>query len=129
MAINPYESLPIYGTEIVQAYNGQDSNNLDPHIYAVAEEAFKQMSRFVNMISSCRFMSKCMSKLLFLPAKKLKGCQTRSLCDGLLAPVPILHCTQLLELSNHLLLYPQSSLGNTPTDGERHMVAKRNQLS
>ncbi|KAF6027869.1 MYO5A [Bugula neritina] len=46
VAINPYDDLPIYGNEIVQAYNGQDSNNLDPHIYAVAEEAFKQMSRF-----------------------------------------------------------------------------------
>ena len=69
MAINPYESLPIYGTEIVQAYNGQDSNNLDPHIYAVAEEAFKQMSRFVDLKPSCAFISKCMSKLLFLTAK------------------------------------------------------------
>ena len=45
VAINPYDDMPIYGNEIVQAYNGQDSNNLDPHIYAVAEEAFKQMSR------------------------------------------------------------------------------------
>lgn len=45
VAINPYDDLPIYGNEIVQAYNGQDSNNLDPHIYAVAEEAFKQMAR------------------------------------------------------------------------------------
>lgn len=54
VAINPYDDLPIYGNDIVQAYNGQDSNNLDPHIYAVAEEAFKQMSRWARgLVGKC----------------------------------------------------------------------------
>ncbi|XP_074661653.1 unconventional myosin-Va-like [Tubulanus polymorphus] len=46
VAINPYEQLPIYGPEIIQAYSGQDMGSMDPHIFAVAEEAFKFMSRF-----------------------------------------------------------------------------------
>ena len=47
VAINPYEYLEIYGNDIIQAYSGQDMGAMDPHIFAVAEEAFKQMSRSV----------------------------------------------------------------------------------
>ncbi|CAH1252204.1 MYO5A [Branchiostoma lanceolatum] len=45
VAINPYEQLPLYGNEMVMAYTGQDMGQMDPHIYAVAEEAFRQMQR------------------------------------------------------------------------------------
>ncbi|XP_013411638.1 unconventional myosin-Va-like [Lingula anatina] len=46
VAINPYEELDIYGNDIIQAYHGQDMGAMDPHIYAVAEEAFKRMVQF-----------------------------------------------------------------------------------
>ena len=46
VAINPYETLDIYNNDIIQAYSGQDMGAMDPHIYAVAEEAFKRMSRY-----------------------------------------------------------------------------------
>ncbi|KAJ8311363.1 hypothetical protein KUTeg_010718 [Tegillarca granosa] len=46
VAVNPYDELPIYGNDIIQAYSGQDMGAMDPHIFAVAEEAFKKMSRF-----------------------------------------------------------------------------------
>ncbi|KAM9496857.1 unconventional myosin-Va [Clarias gariepinus] len=45
VAINPYETLPIYGEGIINAYSGQNMGDMDPHIYAVAEEAYKQMTR------------------------------------------------------------------------------------
>ncbi|XP_071752801.2 unconventional myosin-Va-like isoform X1 [Centroberyx gerrardi] len=45
VAINPYESLPIYEADIITAYSGQNMGDMDPHIFAVAEEAFKQMAR------------------------------------------------------------------------------------
>uniref|UniRef100_A0A8C5I2S4 Myosin VAa n=1 Tax=Gouania willdenowi TaxID=441366 RepID=A0A8C5I2S4_GOUWI len=45
VAINPYETLPIYGTDIISAYSGQNMGDMDPHIFAVAEEAYKQMAR------------------------------------------------------------------------------------
>uniref|UniRef100_A0A1A8EP02 Myosin VAa n=1 Tax=Nothobranchius korthausae TaxID=1143690 RepID=A0A1A8EP02_9TELE len=45
VAINPYESLPIYGSDIINAYSGQNMGDMDPHIFAVAEEAYKQMAR------------------------------------------------------------------------------------
>lgn len=46
VAINPYESLPIYEADIINAYSGQNMGDMDPHIFAVAEEAYKQMARF-----------------------------------------------------------------------------------
>ena len=46
VAINPYEQLPIYGNEIIQAYNGRDMQNMDPHIFAVSEVAYQKMVNF-----------------------------------------------------------------------------------
>ncbi|XP_060917899.1 unconventional myosin-Vb isoform X3 [Labrus mixtus] len=45
VAINPYEQLQIYGEEVIEAYSGQNMGDMDPHIFAVAEEAYKQMAR------------------------------------------------------------------------------------
>lgn len=50
VAINPYEQLQIYGEEVINAYTGQNMGDMDPHIFAVAEEAYKQMARY--MLSS-----------------------------------------------------------------------------
>lgn len=49
MAINPYEQLPIYGEEVINAYSGQNMGDMDPHIFAVAEEAYKQMARLATL--------------------------------------------------------------------------------
>lgn len=46
MAINPYEQLPIYEQDVIYAYSGQNMGDMDPHIFAVAEEAYKQMARW-----------------------------------------------------------------------------------
>ncbi|XP_071436112.1 unconventional myosin-Vb isoform X2 [Pithys albifrons albifrons] len=45
VAINPYEHLPIYEQDVIYAYSGQNMGDMDPHIFAVAEEAYKQMAR------------------------------------------------------------------------------------
>ncbi|XP_069766327.1 unconventional myosin-Vc [Narcine bancroftii] len=45
VAINPYKEIPIYGDVIIHAYSGQNMGDMDPHIFAVAEEAYKQMAR------------------------------------------------------------------------------------
>lgn len=50
VAINPYEQLPIYGEDIINAYSGQNMGDMDPHIFAVAEEAYKQMARLVEAL-------------------------------------------------------------------------------
>uniref|UniRef100_A0A8C3NQ89 Uncharacterized protein n=1 Tax=Geospiza parvula TaxID=87175 RepID=A0A8C3NQ89_GEOPR len=45
VAINPYEQLPIYEQDVIYAYSGQNMGDMDPHIFAVAEEAYTQMAR------------------------------------------------------------------------------------
>ncbi|KAI6649135.1 Unconventional myosin-Vb isoform X2 [Oopsacas minuta] len=45
IAINPYQDIPLYGPEIARAYSQLYSGDrMDPHIYAVAEEARRKMS-------------------------------------------------------------------------------------
>ncbi|KAJ7413449.1 Unconventional myosin-Vb [Pitangus sulphuratus] len=45
VAINPYEELPIYEDDAIYAYSDQNMGDMDPHIFAVAEKAYKQMAR------------------------------------------------------------------------------------
>ncbi|NXC72490.1 MYO5B protein, partial [Anhinga anhinga] len=45
VAINPYKQLPVYEQDVIYAYRGQNTGDMDPHIFAVAEEAYKQMVR------------------------------------------------------------------------------------
>uniref|UniRef100_A0A8B9BG96 Unconventional myosin-Vb n=1 Tax=Anser brachyrhynchus TaxID=132585 RepID=A0A8B9BG96_9AVES len=46
VAINPYKPLPIYEEEVIYAYSGREMGDMDPHVFALAEEAYKQMVRF-----------------------------------------------------------------------------------
>ena len=61
VAVNPYAALPLYTNDVIHAYRGREMGpqwqlswinftktfpgELDPHIFAVAEEAFCQMSQ------------------------------------------------------------------------------------
>uniref|UniRef100_A0A665WQM8 Methyl-CpG binding domain protein 3b n=1 Tax=Echeneis naucrates TaxID=173247 RepID=A0A665WQM8_ECHNA len=45
VAINPYDQLPIYGEEVIDAYSGQDMADMEPHIFSVAEESYRTMTR------------------------------------------------------------------------------------
>uniref|UniRef100_A0A672IWV3 Methyl-CpG binding domain protein 3b n=1 Tax=Salarias fasciatus TaxID=181472 RepID=A0A672IWV3_SALFA len=45
VAINPYDHLPIYGEEVIDAYSGQDMTDMEPHIFSVAEDAYRTMTR------------------------------------------------------------------------------------
>lgn len=45
MAINPYMEMSIYGAETLWTYRGQTMGDLEPHIFAVAEEAYTKMER------------------------------------------------------------------------------------
>uniref|UniRef100_A0A6Q2YXS4 Methyl-CpG binding domain protein 3b n=1 Tax=Esox lucius TaxID=8010 RepID=A0A6Q2YXS4_ESOLU len=45
VALNPYDQLPIYGEEVIDAYSGQDMADMEPHIFSVAEEAYRTMTR------------------------------------------------------------------------------------
>lgn len=46
VAFNPYNELPIYGNDTIWAYRGQAMGDLEPHIFAVAEEAYTKLERY-----------------------------------------------------------------------------------
>lgn len=43
IAVNPYQKLNIYAKEMIDAYCGQPLGKLAPHVYAMAEEAYRSM--------------------------------------------------------------------------------------
>ncbi|KMR01422.1 unconventional myosin-va [Lasius niger] len=45
VAFNPYNELHIYGNDTIWAYRGQAMGDLEPHIFAVAEEAYTKLER------------------------------------------------------------------------------------
>jgi len=59
VAINPYDSLSIYEADVIYAYSGQDMGDMDPHIFAVAEEAYKNMARSFNCRHKIKKRSSC----------------------------------------------------------------------
>ncbi|KAL0481267.1 myosin heavy chain [Acrasis kona] len=44
ISVNPYKALPIFGPDQVQEYRGKFRHELPPHIYALAESAYKSLT-------------------------------------------------------------------------------------
>lgn len=51
VAINPYQTLPIYGDWITAAYSSRDPRDMDPHVFAVAQEAHQQLKQLVAILT------------------------------------------------------------------------------
>ncbi len=46
IAINPFASLPhLYGQHMMEQYRGRNLGDLSPHVYAIADSAYRQMRR------------------------------------------------------------------------------------
>lgn len=46
IAVNPYARLPLYSKETLDSYVGQPIGRMPPHVFAVAEDAFRAMMDF-----------------------------------------------------------------------------------
>jgi len=44
IAMNPFQRVTLYGPEIIQAYSGRRKGELEPHLFAIAEDAYTAMS-------------------------------------------------------------------------------------
>ncbi|KAF8744426.1 DIL protein, partial [Rhizoctonia solani] len=45
IAVNPFQRVALYGPEIIQAYSGRRKGELEPHIFAIAEDAYNRMTK------------------------------------------------------------------------------------
>ncbi|KAG7092220.1 hypothetical protein E1B28_008587 [Marasmius oreades] len=45
IAVNPFQRVALYGPEILQAYNGRKRGELEPHLFAIAEDAYTAMRK------------------------------------------------------------------------------------
>ncbi len=46
IAVNPFASLPhLYGAHMMDQYRGVDLGELSPHVYAIADAAYRQMRK------------------------------------------------------------------------------------
>ncbi|CAO1627074.1 unnamed protein product [Jaminaea pallidilutea] len=45
IAVNPFFALNLYSSEIIQAYSGKRRGELEPHLFAIAEDAYRCMIR------------------------------------------------------------------------------------
>eukprot|EP01104_Vermistella_antarctica_P007042 TRINITY_DN1777_c0_g1_i1.p1 TRINITY_DN1777_c0_g1~~TRINITY_DN1777_c0_g1_i1.p1 ORF type:complete len:946 (+),score=249.72 TRINITY_DN1777_c0_g1_i1:407-3244(+) len=43
ISVNPYKMLPIYGPKVIPRYQGKFPYEVPPHVYAIAENAYKSM--------------------------------------------------------------------------------------
>ncbi|KAK7023776.1 myosin 5 [Favolaschia claudopus] len=45
IAVNPFQRVTLYGPDIIQAYAGRKRGELEPHLFAIAEDAYTAMRR------------------------------------------------------------------------------------
>lgn len=45
VSVNPYQELPLYGPEAIARYQGRELYERPPHLYAVANAAYRAMKR------------------------------------------------------------------------------------
>ncbi|KAJ7219033.1 myosin 5 [Mycena pura] len=45
IAVNPFQRVTMYGPDIIQAYSGRKRGELEPHLFAIAEDAYTAMRR------------------------------------------------------------------------------------
>lgn len=43
MVVNPYKMLPIYSEKIIEMYKGKKRHEIPPHIYAITDNAYRNM--------------------------------------------------------------------------------------
>lgn len=43
VVVNPYKMLPIYSEKIIEMYKGKKRHEVPPHIYSIADNAYRNM--------------------------------------------------------------------------------------
>ena len=52
VAMNPWQDLRLYGAEVLQMFRNRDMDSTPPHVFAIAEAAFKNLQVLVHTASN-----------------------------------------------------------------------------
>ncbi|RXN01991.1 Myosin-11, partial [Acipenser ruthenus] len=55
VVVNPYKMLPIYSEKIIEMYKGKKRHEIPPHIYSIADNAYRNMlqGKSLNLLVLC----------------------------------------------------------------------------
>lgn len=82
VVINPYKQLPIYSEKIIDMYKGKKRHEMPPHIYAIADTAYRSMLQG-RTAPGCNPCPACGRKHLGTPYVLLPALsQERALTEG-----------------------------------------------
>jgi myosin-5 len=87
IAMNPFQRITQYGPEIIQAYSGRKRGELEPHLFAIAEDAYTAMRKEGTgqtiIVSGERYVawSQLVIKLTRVPSGAGKTESVRVSCD------------------------------------------------
>lgn len=80
VVINPYKQLPIYSEKIIDMYKGKKRHEMPPHIYAIADTAYRSMLQGRTALQALPWRS---HKLLGAPRGLLQApSRERALAEG-----------------------------------------------
>ena len=64
IAMNPFAKVSLYEADIIQQYSGKRRGELEPHLFAIAEDAYRCMVREKSnqtvVVSGERYVCVCM---------------------------------------------------------------------
>ena len=73
IAVNPFQRLPhLYGPHMMEQYRGRALGELDPHVYAIADSAYRQM-RTEGKSQSILVRSRAICRSKFKPPNMYPG--------------------------------------------------------
>ena len=66
IAVNPFQRVTLYSPEIIQAYSGRKRGELEPHLFAIAEDAYTAMRKEGMGQTIIVSGERCAAKLLII---------------------------------------------------------------
>jgi myosin heavy subunit len=53
VVVNPYKKLPIYTEKVIELYKGKKRHEVPPHVFAIADTAYRSMLQGETNAYSC----------------------------------------------------------------------------